>query len=292
MSTGVVRVRTTASPARVFQALTEADDLRVWLAEHADVDLGHGVYEFWGRYTPEGERGRQKLLEATSSSVRFSWLLHGIDYTIELGVEERDGQTVIVASQSPYPDWGAGIEDEGKAGVVQTFWSLSLANLVEHVEGRPVFALCDFSTPEQRIEVDIAATPAAIIHALTDEDVFARYFGARCSIEPRVGGRWAMGGSLEDEPNPAKIVALDSERFTLEFPDGMVSDWQLKGSEGRTRLTFVQSGFDPADPPYGSWMGWLSGFADMRRMLELPDWRPMWHSYEAPGLPDGVLVYE
>ncbi|MFD4675365.1 SRPBCC family protein [Lentzea sp. NPDC058450] len=292
MSTGITRVRTSASPAAVFAALTTADDLRVWLAEHADVDLEQGVYEFWGRYTPEGERGRHKLLGVTESSVRFSWFLHGTEYTIELGVEERDGQTLIVASQSPFPDWGAAIEDEGKAGVVQTFWSLSLANLVEHVENRPVFALCDFSTPEQKIEVDIAAEPAAIIHALTDPDVFARYFGARCAIEPHVGGRWTMGSSFDEEAHAAKILALDEERFTLEFPDGMVADWQLKGSEGKTRLTFVQSGFDVTDPPYGGWLGWLSGFADMRRMLELPSWRPMWHSYEAPGLPDGVLVLE
>ncbi|MET9227975.1 SRPBCC family protein [Lentzea sp. NPDC003310] len=291
MSTGVVRVRTSATPARIHQALTTADDLRVWLAEHADVDLGQGVYEFWGRYTPEGERGRQKLLEVTSSSVRFSWQLFGEEHTVELGVEERDGQTLIVASQSPYPDWGLGVEDEGRSGVLQTFWSLSLANLVEHVEGRPVFALCDFSTPEQKVEVDIAAPPADIIHALTDPDVFARYFGARCSIEPHVGGRWAMGDDLEDE-HAAKILALDEERFAIEFPDGMVTSWELAASEGKTRLTFVQSGFDVSSPPYGSWLGWLSGFADMRRMLELPSWRPLWHSYEAPGLPDGALVLE
>ncbi|MEV6241859.1 SRPBCC domain-containing protein [Lentzea sp. NPDC051838] len=291
MSTGIVRVRTSASAARIHQALTTAADLEVWLAEHAFVDLGQGQFEFWGRYTPEGERGRQKLLSADSSSVTFSWFLHGTDYTITLGVEERDGQTLIAATQSPYPEWGEGIDDEGRAGVVQTFWSLALANLVEHVEGRPVFARCDFSTPEQRIDVDIAASPEAIIGALTDPDVFARWFGARAEIEPYVGGRWAMG-SFEDNPHPAKILALDSSQFTLEFPDRMVSSWELAESGGKTHLTFVQSGFDAGNPPYGSWMGWLSGFADMKRMLELPDWRPMWHSYEIPGLPDGVLVLE
>lgn len=291
MSTGVFRVRTSAPTARVYQALTTAEDLRGWLAEHAAVDLDQGTFEFWGRYTPEGERGRQKLLEVTSSSVRFSWFLHGIDYTVELGVEERDGETLIAMSQSPYPEWGEAVRDEARAGVVQTFWPLMLANLVEHVEGRQVFGFCDFTTTEQRFEVDIAAPPAAIIDALTDPDVFARWFGARCSIEPHVGGRWAMG-SFEDEETPAKIIALDTEHFAIEFPDGMVSSWELKGSEGKTRLTFVQSGFDATEPPYGSWLGWLSGFADLRRMLELPDWRPMWHSYEAPGLPDGMLVLE
>ncbi len=292
MSTGVVRVRTSADPTRIHRALTTAEDLRAWLAEHAEVDLGRGTFEFWGRYTPEGERGRQKLLEVSETSVQFSWFLLGTDYTVELGVEERGGETLVVMTQSPYPSWGEGVEDEGGAGIVQTFWSLMLANLVEHVEGRPVFGFCDFTTPEQRFEVDIAATPRAIIDALTDADVFARWFGARCSIEPHVGGRWVMGGGFEEDEEPAKIIALDSEHFALEFPSGMVSSWELKGSEGKTRLTFVQSGFDPSQPPYGSWLGWLSGFADMRRMLELPDWRPMWHSYEAPGLPDGVLVLE
>lgn len=291
MSTGIVRVRTSASVARVHQALTTAEDLRVWLAEHAVVDLEQGTFEFWGRYTPEGERGRQKLLGADGSSIRFSWFVHDTDYTVELGVEERDGETVIAVTQSPFPAWGEGIHDEAHAGVVQTFWPLTLANLVEHVEGRPVFGFCDFTTPEQRFEIDIAATPAAIIDALTDADVFARWFGARIEIEPHVGGRWSMG-SFESDETPAKIIALDSEHFALEFPDGMVSSWELKDSGGKTRLTFVQSGFDTATPPYGSWMGWLSGFADLRRMLELPGWRPMWHSFEIPGMPEGVLVLE
>jgi uncharacterized protein YndB with AHSA1/START domain len=288
MSTGTVRVRTSASAARVYEALTSAAGLRTWLAEHAEVDLGQGTFEFWGRYTPDGERDRQKLLGFDDTSVRFSWSLYDTEYTVELAVEERDGETLIAATQSPYPTWGLGDE---RSEILQTFWPLVLGNLVEHVENRPVLGFCDFTTPEQRFEFDIAASPAAIIGALTDPDVFARWFGARMEIEPYVGGRWAMG-SLEDNPHPAKIIALDEGHFALDFQEGMVASWELKGSEGKTHLTFVQSGFDPDNPSYGSWMGWLSGFADLRRMLELPDWRPMWHSYDIPGLPDGVLVLE
>jgi uncharacterized protein YndB with AHSA1/START domain len=288
MSTGTVRVRTSAPAARIYEALTTAEGLQTWLAEHAHVDLEGGQFEFWGRYTPEGERGRQKLLSYDDTSVRYSWQLYGTEYTVELGIEQRDGETVIAATQTPYPSWGIGDE---KSEILQTFWPLVLANLVEHVEGRPAFGFCDFTTAEQRFETDIAATPAAIIDALTDPDVFARWFGARIEIEPHVGGRWTMG-SLEENPNPAKIIALDEGHFALDFQEGMVASWELKGSEGRTHLTFVQSGFDAGNPPYGAWMGWLSGFADMKRMLELPNWRPMWHSYDIPGLPDGVLVLE
>lgn len=290
MSTGVVRVRTTAPTARIYEALTTADGLRTWLAEHAAVDLAQGTFEFWGRYTPDGERGRQKLLSSDDTSVSFSWFLFDEEYTVSLGIEQRDGETLVAMTQSPYPSWAEAMGDEHKE-IVQTFWALVLANLVEHVEGRPVFGFCDFTTPEQRFETDIAATPEAIISALTDPDAFARWFGTRMEIEPYVGGRWTMG-SLETDEAPAKIVALDSEHFELEFPHGMVASWELKGSEGKTRLTFVQSGFDPANPSYGSWMGWLSGFADLKRMLELPGWRPMWHSFDIPGLPDGVLTLE
>ncbi|GGU37423.1 SRPBCC family protein [Lentzea flava] len=288
MSTGTIRVRTSAPAARVHEALTTEAGLRTWLAEHAHVDLEGGQFEFWGRYTPEGERGRQKLLGHDDTSVRFSWQLYGTEYTVDLRVEEGDGETLVAVAQTPYPTWGVGDE---QAEVLQTFWPLVLGNLVEHVEGRPVLGFCDFTNPEQRFEFDIAATPAAIINALTDPDVFARWFGARMEIEPHVGGRWTMG-SFEENDHPAKIIALDEGHFALDFQEGMVASWELKGSEGRTHLTFVQSGFDTGNPPYGAWMGWLSGFADLRRMLELPGWRPMWHSYDIPGLPDGMLVLE
>jgi uncharacterized protein YndB with AHSA1/START domain len=42
-----------APPKVVYEALTDPAALRVWLAEHADVDLP-GKYEFWGRFTPDG----------------------------------------------------------------------------------------------------------------------------------------------------------------------------------------------------------------------------------------------
>jgi uncharacterized protein YndB with AHSA1/START domain len=40
-----------APPKVVYEALTDPAALRVWLAEHAEVDLP-GRYEFWGRFTP------------------------------------------------------------------------------------------------------------------------------------------------------------------------------------------------------------------------------------------------
>ena len=54
----------------------------------------------------------------------------------------------------------------------------------------------------------------------------------------------------------------------------------------------MQSGFDGKRPPYGAWMGWLSGFAELRRFHELADWRPRWLEVRVQGMPDHMLVLE
>jgi hypothetical protein len=61
--TYTLRVPIGAPPESVYSALTDPGALEAWLAEHAEVSLKEGRYGFWGRYTPEGEPGRQWLLE-------------------------------------------------------------------------------------------------------------------------------------------------------------------------------------------------------------------------------------
>ena len=72
--------------------------------------------------------------------------------------------------------------------------------------------------------------------------------------------------------------------------DGLISSWELDGSDGKTRLTSVQSGFDPTNPPYPGWAGWLAGVAELRRYHELPRWRSIWRQIEVTGLPAGMFA--
>ena len=51
----------------------------------------------------------------------------------------------------------------------------------------------------------------------------------------------------------------------------------------------VQSGFDPANPPYPGWTGWLGGLAALRRYHELPQWRSIWRQIEIAGVPEGMF---
>ena len=98
-----------------------------------------------------------------------------------------------------------------------------------------------------------------------------------------------MGG-FDLDPGGIKFVEFEpGHKATLRFADGETTTWELDGSDGRTRLTLVQSGFDVDNPPYPGWAGWLAGLAELRRYHEVPHWRTIWRHIEAPGIPAEML---
>jgi uncharacterized protein YndB with AHSA1/START domain len=270
----IVRARVNAPVKEVHHALTDAAQLRIWLAEHAEVDL-RDRYEFWGRYTPEGDAPHQRLLYADERTVRFAWLLDGEETTTEIRLEPDGDATTITVSQTHF-DFAEAVSESAIRGVLQTFWALAIANLVDHLEGRELTPKVDFTSPELRAQVDIATDSQTVFDSLVDSDTVSRWFGFPIEIEPFVGGRFAMGG-LENNPEPAKILDLEpGRRLSVDWGSNGVGTWELEGSEGRTRLTLVQSGFTGDRPPYGAWGGILAGVAGLRRFHEIPDWRPIW----------------
>jgi uncharacterized protein YndB with AHSA1/START domain len=99
-----LRVSIAAGPGAVYAALTDAAGLRAWLAEHAEVSLDEGVFEFWGRYTPEGERGRQRLLAAEpGQALGFSWLLQGAETEVAITLTPDDGGVLLTLTHSGVP---------------------------------------------------------------------------------------------------------------------------------------------------------------------------------------------
>jgi len=287
-----LRARIAAPIKDVHRALTDPAALRIWLAEHAEVDLPDR-YEFWGRYTPEGDAPHQRPLHVDDHTLRFSWLLDGADTTVEISLEEEEGaqSTILTLSQTHIPSWEEMVAGIGIRSVLPTFWSLAIANLVDHLEGRELTPMCDFTSVQLRVQVLIGAPPDAVYESLINPEKFRRWFGTNIEIEPYVGGRWAMGSFTLDDA-PAKIVELEPGRNMTLAWEGCVAAWELADSDGKTRLTFVQSGFDEKKPPYDSWMGWLSGIAELRRFHELSDWRPVWLSFDAPGMPEGLMAID
>lgn len=283
------QVRLRAPVKDVWHALTDAEAMRVWLAEHAEVELPRR-YEFWGRYTPEGEAPHQKLLHAEGNTLRFAWTLEGTETFVELKLDEEGPSTVLAFSQTGLPDYGDMLANpDAPLSLMHTFWALAVANLADHVEGRELTGRCDFTSPEMRRELHIGAPRREVYDSVADPARFTRWFGAQIEAEMEVGGRWAMG-SLEKDPSPAKIVDLvPGEKMSLGYEDGIVSTWELEDSGGGTKLTFVQSGFDERRPPYGMWMGWLSGLTELRRFHEVDVWSPLWIDVFLEGTPEGLI---
>jgi uncharacterized protein YndB with AHSA1/START domain len=278
--------------AVTYQALTDPAALRVWLAEHAEVDLP-GRYEFWGRFTPDGAEPHQRVLHVDERTIRFAWVLDGVETTTQIEVAEDADGTLVTLGQSDLPSFSEVLADKaGARGALHTFWSLAIANLADYLAGRELTPRCDFTSSELRASVVIDAAPDEVFDSMIQPDVFRKWFGANVDIEPRVGGRFAMGG-FELDPGGAKFVEfVPGRRAALRFADGETTSWELDGSDGKTRLTFVHSGFDPANPPYPGWAGWLGGIAGLRRYHELPGQRPIWRQVEVAGVPEGMLVID
>ncbi|WP_246609766.1 SRPBCC family protein [Nonomuraea rhizosphaerae] len=270
-----VRARVEAPVKEVRHALTDAAALRLWLAEHAEVDLPER-YAFWGRTTPEGDAPHQRPLHADDTTVRFSWPLGGVDTTVEFGVEEESPSSTIVSVSQTHFDFQEALAESNIRGVIQTYWCLMLANLAEHFAGRPLTPKADFTSSDLRAEVLIAASRERVFDSLIDSESVTRWFGYPIRIEPRVGGDYVMGDP-SDDPHVAKVVELEpGRRLSVDWGSVEVTTWELEESEGRTRLTMVQSGFER--PPYGAWCGNLSGLAELRRFHEVADWSPIWVS--------------
>jgi uncharacterized protein YndB with AHSA1/START domain len=272
----ILRARVGAPRAAVHRALTNAGALRTWLAEHAEVDLPHR-WVFWGRYTPEGDVPHQRLLYVDEHTLRFGWLLDGEETTTEVRLTAGDDHTTVITVSQTHFDLQEALAGTTIRGVLQTFWCLSIANLIDYLEGRELTPMCDFTSETLRTELTIGAGRRAVYESLIDAEQVTRWFGVPMEIEPRVGGAWSMvdhGG--------AKIVDLVQDtRVSLDWGEDFgVQTWELAESGGRTKLTFVCSGFK-GKPPYAGWMGTLSGFAELRRFHEISTWEPIWLSTPA-----------
>ena len=258
----MMTARAAAPLNALHDALTQPATMVEWLSEYADVALSHH-YRFWGRFVPDGGEPRQTLLRATDTALHFEWLVADRLTTTTISLKPiDDGATAITVIQD-----GFDAADPGPLGQLQTFWALALANLVDLVEERGTTARADLTSAELRASVDIAAPVRDVFDSLIDSGKVSAWFGFPIEIEPRRGGLFG----------PGRIVELDPERsMTVDFPGTGIATWTLEGSGGHTRLVIAQSGFDSGEPPYASWMGVLSGIAELRRFHELIDWRPIW----------------
>ena len=262
-----------ADPDTVFKALTDGDELCDWFAESAEVDLAQRRYEFWGRYTPQGDRARQTLTaHEPGRSLGFSWGFDGGESTVDLTLSpEAEGTLVSVTHTGiPSPDRTA----------LDCFWHVSLANLAGHAEGRQTMPPFDFSVPAQGdalVRTVIDAPPEEVFAALLDPSQVDKWAGGKAVIEPRVGGRYDFGW----DHGPERIVEFDQDKalaYTWRHPNSpeTLVRWALRSSRGSTYLTLVHSGFADDRVAEELRQGWPGFLVEIKRIHELgAAWQPM-----------------
>ena len=281
MTTQTYTLRTPvgAPPEAVYAALTDAAALEAWLAEHAEADTDRGIFEFWGRLTPEGERGRQRLLAAEPDRrISFSWALEDTETTVDIALEAQDGGTLVTLIHSGVPPRAS-----GEAYWVRDLLMLSLANLASYCEGRGIGPRCDFTAfraHEARGSVDIDAPASEVFASLAEPAQLDRWIAEHAEVEPEVGGRYDFGW----DHGPVKILELEPDKVLAyswrqswedeQGPNSTVVRWELDGSQGRTHLTIVHSGFGADRRTEGYQLGWMEFLASLKRMHEVgPAWR-------------------
>ncbi|MCW4464690.1 SRPBCC domain-containing protein [Glutamicibacter sp. MNS18] len=275
-----LQARMAAAPAAVYRALTNTTALETWFAENADVSLPEQRFEFWGRHTPQGERGHHALLTATPGKLlRFSWKLDGQRTIVEIRlVPDGEDHTILRLHQDGLPTLEEMLSPTGRRDglhTMHTFWGLALANLAEYFDGRALTPKADFRasrSDEIRVSLEIAASPEAVFASLVDPEQVKDWFGWEIEIEPRLEGKITLGAD-------GKIFEFESaQRLAYSEPDGSVVRWELEGSDAKTYLTFVQTGYadDEWDSAAQHEAGWLGSLAELKRMHELgKDWMPL-----------------
>lgn len=267
-----------APPPRVFAALTDAAQLRLWFAEHAVIEphVG-GAYRFWGRHTygaPSREEATQSITALEpDTALGFTWHLENRDSDVRITLtpdSESDGTKLTVRHRfAEAPAIGRARE------MVDDLWRLHCGNLAAHLTGGEVMRP-DFADPSPRVEVSIVidAPRERVFRALTDPEVMNRWISSAAEVDPREGGRYSYGWKYQIDGSdvaggPTRIVEyVENERLVTDWPDWRgdpsvpptTVTWLLRDEgEGRTRVTLVHGTFprttDISDYPFG-W-GWF-----------------------------------
>lgn len=271
--------QTFAEPvSKVFVALTDNSALTEWFAEGANVSLDEKQYDFWGRFTPETpseEQGHHDIqLVERERRLRYSWLLRGVNTTVDIRLTERDGQTILGLWHRDIPSISHGQPDCYSMGDI---WSLWLDGLKRYVAGRPV-TRCDFSADKRgslRETIEIDGPVSDVWGALTDPEQLNRWIACSASAAPAVGGKWMEWG----DAGHLEVLRLDTGKemelgWTIDGEPTVVT-WTLEESGGKTRLTLSHSGFAPDRHSDAEWGGWLNYLALIKSLVEFGmDWLP------------------
>jgi len=277
-------------PARVdavFAAMSQADKLTRWFAEHVEVSAAAGgPFRFWGKHTlgtPDGASASQTLTAFDENQrIAFRWRVLDIDSEVTWVVQatdDGDGTNVTVTHVFQEPP-----TDIRTREFVDDLWRLNMANLTAHMMGvEPLLPDYDDPNPEVRQSILIDAPREKVFAALIEPEHMKAWAGGTDPVaEPVEGGRYSLGWHYEMDGRtvdggPTKIIEIvPNEKLVTDWPDwrgdpnvpAQRVTWLLADEDGKTRLTLIHDGFtrtvDISD--YG--FGWLYFLGNVQKVAE------------------------
>lgn len=263
------------SPARVFAALTDANQLKGWFAEHAEVEPKQGgTFRFWGKHTygtPTPAQATQRLLRyEPSTALAYSWTIHDqpseVSFSIEADPESSDG--VIVKGKHQFTAL-PGINRAKE--MIDDLWRLQMGNFQAYVTRGQGVLMPDFTdaAPEIRLSILIDAPRERVFQAMLQPELLNKWIASAAEVEPRVGGRYSFGWKFDQsgvsvEGGPTRILELvENEKLVVDWPDWRGDKsvpkqkitWLLESVGAQTRVTMIHSDFvrtvDFSDYPFG-----------------------------------------
>lgn len=285
-----------ATPARVFSALTSAEELRQWFAEHVEVDAREGgVFRSWGRHTygaPTPAGGAIIAFEP-NRKLEFEWTFDGVPSRVGWIVDQdtADASKTRLSLTHAF-DRASGIAYERE--LVDDLWRLTLGNLDAHLRGGSGVVRPDFTNPhaEVRLTIVIDAPREKVFRALTDPEALAKWFSLPASNKPVVdlrnggvfdlGWEYDVGGKRVKAGTTRILDVVENERLVTDWLDWRGDSsrrpqriaWLLDSVGDKTRVTFVHDGFerpaDMSDYPFG----WVYFVDLLKRTVEDPAGKP------------------
>ena len=283
-STTRLQIGLNADPERVFQALTDAAALQIWFCEQAEVDVSSKQYDFWGKFTPKApdrDAGKHTIVEYDTEKVMaYQWKVGGDGTRVTFRLYPQANGTILTLRHAPDG------EQAEEPGGFEDFWFLSLENLRRYLDGKPSDARVDYTNPMRgdiRHETEIDASAARVYEILTNPDEVNRWIATNAKIRQEKGGEYNLGWMYEGEDvGASKIIDIvPNQQISLELPPdpyaehGTVITWSMHENNGKTWLTFTQSGFDADADVSGIYSGWRNFVNWARSVAEYgAAWQP------------------
>ena len=178
---------------------------------------------------------------------------------------------------------------------LRDFWFLYLENLRAYLGGKPAAARIDFTFPKMgdiRHELLIDAPAATVFEVIIRPDQIDRWIGNGSSVDATPGGSYTFGWMrmkiLEIVPNEKLSVSPTYDNNGVEEATPHAFTWTLTESNGKTRMTFVHSGFAPDESTESAYLGWLSY---MNRLKSIAEFGDEWQHPLVIMEPDKVFMY-